>query len=360
MTAGPRCEIIAEAGVNHNGSLERALDMVDVAAGAGADFVKFQSFRAERLVTRKAAKAKYQREQTGDGCSQFEMLRQLELDDAMHRALLERCELRGIGFLSTPFDSQSLRFLADELDLPLLKISSGDLTNPLLLLAAGRSGRRVVLSTGMATLAEIESALAVLAFGYTNGKDAPSTAAFATAWRRPAARKAVGAKVIVLHCTTEYPAPFAEVNLKAMAMIAQAFGVGTGYSDHTPGIAVPIAAAALGARIIEKHFTLDRGLPGPDHAASLEPDELARMVRSVREVEQALGAPVKAPSASEMQNIAVARKSLTAATDIAPGEVFSTENLTVKRPGDGISPLRYWDMIGRPSDRAYEADETIK
>jgi N-acetylneuraminate synthase len=360
MSSPQHTEIIAEAGVNHNGSLDRALEMVDVAAEAGADTIKFQTFRSERLVTRAAPKARYQRQTTDGGDSQFEMLRRLELDDAMHRALLARCRDRGIKFLSTPFDPRSLRYLAEDLGLPVLKISSGDLTNPLVLLEAGRSGRQVILSTGMATLAEIEAALAVLAFGYAAGTEPPSTTAFEAAWGKPEGRAAVAQNVVVLHCTTEYPAPFEEVNLRAMATIAAAFGLRVGYSDHTTGLAVPIAAAALGAAVIEKHFTLDRGLPGPDHAASLEPDELKRMVRSIREVEQALGRAEKAPSASETDNIPVARKSLTATAEIAAGAPFTAENLTVKRPGNGVSPMRYWDMLGRVSDRAYRADETIE
>jgi N-acetylneuraminate synthase len=359
--SGPRhTEIIAEAGVNHNGSLDRALDMVDVAAEAGADTIKFQTFRAGRLVTRAAPKARYQRQTTDGDDSQFEMLRRLELDDDMHRALLARCRDRGIKFLSTPFDPRSLRYLAEDLGLPVLKISSGDLTNPLVLLEAGRSGRQVILSTGMATLAEIEAALAVLAFGYAAGEEPPSTAAFEAAWGKPEGRAAVTRNVVVLHCTTEYPAPFEEVNLRAMATIAAAFGLRVGYSDHTKGIAVPIAAVALGAVVIEKHFTLDRNLPGPDHAASIEPHELKRMVRSIREVERALGSKEKAPAASETQNIAVARKSLTAAAEIASSEPFTAENLTVKRPGTGVSPMRYWDLLGRASDRAYKTDETIE
>jgi N-acetylneuraminate synthase len=360
MSGPQHTEIIAEAGVNHNGSLDRALEMVDVAAEAGADTIKFQTFRSERLVTRAAPKARYQRAQTGEADSQFEMLRRLELDDDMHRALIARSQDRGIKFLSTPFDPQSLRYLAEDLGLPVLKISSGDLTNPLVLLEAGRSGRQVILSTGMARLAEVEAALAVLAFGYTAGNETPSIAAFEAAWGKPEGRAAVTRNVVVLHCTTEYPAPFDEVNLRAMATIAEAFGVRAGYSDHTTGLAVPVAAVALGAAVIEKHFTLDRGLPGPDHAASLEPSEFKQMVRSIREVEQALGRPEKTPSASETDNIAVARKSLTAAAEIAAGAPFTAENLTVKRPGNGMSPMRYWDILGRASDRRYETDETIE
>jgi len=359
--SGPRhTEIIAEAGVNHNGSLDRALEMVDVAAEAGADTIKFQTFRSEHLVTRAAPKARYQRQTTDGDDTQFEMLRRLELDDSMHRALLARCRERSIKFLSTPFDPRSLRYLAEDLGLPVLKISSGDLTNPMVLLEAGRSGRQVILSTGMATLAEVEAALAVLAFGYTAGREPPSTAAFEAAWVKPEGRAAVTRNVVVLHCTTEYPAPFEDVNLRAMATIAEAFDLRAGYSDHTNGIAVPIAAAALGAAVIEKHFTLDRGLPGPDHAASLEPDELNHMVRAIREVELALGAKEKAPAASELHNIAVARKSLTAAAEIAAGAPFTERNLTVKRPGTGASPMRYWDLLGRASDRAYKTDETIE
>ena len=352
--------VIAEAGVNHNGSLERALEMVGVAARAGADYVKFQSFRSEDLVTRDAPKAAYQARETGKTGGQFEMLKRLELDDRQHRALLAACAEQGIGFLSTPFDPESLRYLAGELGLDTIKISSGDLTNPLILLEAGRSGRRVILSTGMATLAEVEEALGVLAFGLLDGEAAPSRAAFRNAWCAPEGRAALAGKAVLLHCTTEYPAPFVEVNLAAMGTLAQAFGLPTGYSDHTTGIAVPVAAAALGAEVIEKHFTLDRALPGPDHKASLEPDELAEMIRAVRAVEAALGSAVKAPTKSEAGNMAIARKSLTAAAAIDPGEPFTADNLAVKRPGDGRSPMDYWALLGRTATRRYEADETIR
>ena len=352
--------VIAEAGVNHNGSLERALEMVAVAAAAGADYVKFQSFRSEDLVTRDAPKAAYQARETGKADSQFEMLKALELDDCQHSALLAACAEQGIGFLSTPFDPASLRYLTGELGLDTVKISSGDLTNPLVLLEAGRSGRRVILSTGMATLAEVEEALGVLAYGLTGGEVAPSRDAFRAAWASPEGRAALAGKAVLLHCTTEYPAPFTEVNLAAMATLAQAFGLPTGYSDHTEGIAVPVAAAALGAHVIEKHFTLDRSLPGPDHKASLEPDELAEMVRSIRAVEAALGSPIKAPTASEAGNMPSARKSLTATAEIGPGEPFGADNLTVKRPGDGRSPMDYWELLGETATRRYKADETIR
>jgi N,N'-diacetyllegionaminate synthase len=325
-----RVQIIAEAGVNHNGSLERALALVDEAARAGADAVKFQTFRAEQVISRHAPKAEYQQRTTGNAESQLDMVRALELDAAAHRKLVARCRERNLEFLSTPFDLESVALLK-ELGVARLKIPSGEITNPLLLRAAAATGLPLIISTGMSTLGEIEAALAVVG----------------------------PAPITLLHCTTEYPAPLVDVNLRAMATMAQAFGLPVGYSDHTEGIAVSVAAVALGAVLIEKHFTLDRNLPGPDHKASLEPRELGELVASIRVVEEALGSPRKAPSPSERKNIAIARKSLVAARPIGAGEPFTRENLTVKRPGNGISPMRYDEYLGRPAARDYEEDELI-
>jgi N-acetylneuraminate synthase len=352
--------VIAEAGVNHNGDLNRALDLIDVAAEAGADAVKFQTFRAERLISREAPKADYQIRMTGVEESQFEMIRKLELDLDMHRTLIARAAEKQIHFLSTPFDEESARWLVAELDLPLLKIPSGELNNPLLLLAAAGTNVPVILSTGMATLDEIADALDVLAFGYAFPNSTPSEKNFREAGNSTGGQAALTQNVALLHCTTEYPTPFDDVNLRAMDSIRDRFGLVTGYSDHTVGITVPVAAAARGAKIIEKHFTTDRALPGPDHAASLEPSELVAMVRAIRETETSLGSEIKAPADSEQKNIAIARKSLVASCAISKGETFSAENLTVKRPGSGVPPVKYWDYLGRAASRDYSPDELIE
>jgi len=354
-----RVFIIAEAGVNHNGSLDRAFQLVDAAADAGADAVKFQTFKADSLVSRAAPKAQYQVATTGADESQHEMIRKLELDEAAHAALIAHCRERRIEFLSTPFDPESLELLAGKFGIARIKLSSGDITNAPLLLLAARSGKPVILSTGMSTLDEVAAALGVLAFGYREAHAKPSIAAFDRCFATAEGRAALGDKVVLLHCTTEYPAPMADVNLRAMGTLRDAFGLPVGYSDHTPGIAIPTAAVALGAVVIEKHFTLDRSLPGPDHKASLEPDELKQMVRAIREVEAALGSPIKQPAPSELGNRPVARKSLVAARDIVMGEVFTPENLAVKRPGDGISPVRYWEWLGKVADRDYHRDEKV-
>jgi N-acetylneuraminate synthase len=352
--------IIAEAGVNHIGSLDKALQLIDVAAEAGADAVKFQSFRADRLVAKDAPKADYQVRQTGETESQFEMLRKLELSPDMHRRLIEHCVSRNIQFLSTPFDIDSARMLAHEFDLPRLKIPSGEITNGPLLLAAARTGKPLILSTGMATLAEVGDALAVLAYGYLGKGEAPSRDELDFAAKSAEAQRALVENVALLHCTTEYPAPFDDVNLRAMDTLRDSFGLPVGYSDHTVGISVTVAAAARGAEIVEKHFTLDRSLPGPDHAASLEPEELRAMVRAIREVEAALGSAEKKPAQSERGNMPVARKSIFAAEDIAKGEAMSAAKIVVRRPGTGVSPMAYWSIVGQTAKRAYRTGEEIE
>lgn len=353
-----RVTIIAEAGVNHNGSIETALALVDIAKQAGADVVKFQTFKARTLSTELAPTAGYQARH-GE-VSQFEMLKRLELSVDAHMRLRERCRERRIEFLSTPFDEESLGFLVDDIRIACIKLSSGDITNGPLLLEAAKTGKPIILSTGMSTLGEIEAALGILAFGYTEATEFPSLIAFEKAYSSPVGQLALKEKVTLLHCTTEYPAPYGEVNLCAMATLKQAFGLTVGYSDHTQGIAIPVAAVAMGAAVIEKHFTLDRNLPGPDHKASLEPDELRQMVQSVREVEAALGSPVKQPAESELKNRPVARKSLVAGRDIRRGELFTQENLTVKRPGDGVSPIHYWEWLGKIADRDYQQDDKVR
>lgn len=328
--------IIAEAGVNHNGDLEMARRLVEVASQSGADFVKFQTFKADRLVTRQAAKADYQRQLTAEDESQYAMIHRLELTPEMHVELIEHCRRQGIRFLSTGFDIASLDLLAG-LGIPLFKIPSGEITNLPYLQHIGRMRKPVILSTGMAEMAEIGAALKVLEQAGTPRQ-----------------------QITVLHCNTEYPTPMRDVNLRAMLSIRDAYGVQVGYSDHTGGIEVPIAAVALGATVIEKHFTLDRNLPGPDHQASLEPDELKAMVAAIRNIEFALGDGVKRPSASERKNIAIARKSLVAACPIRAGEPFTLDNLAVKRPGTGVSPMRLNEMLGRVAGRDFQADELIE
>lgn len=353
-----RVYIIAEAGVNHDGSLARARRLVDAAAAAGADAVKFQSFRAEALVSASAPKAGYQRETTGAAESQLEMLRKLELDAAAHLALAAHCRRRGIPFLSSPFDEESLELLVRRLDVPVLKLASGEITNGPLLLRAARTGRPILLSTGICDLKDIEAALGVIAFGYTRRREAPARASFRRAFASPAGQRALK-KVTLLHCTSEYPAPLADVNLRAMDTMREAFGLRVGLSDHTPGVIIPVAAAARGAAVIEKHFTLDRSLPGPDHRASLEPEELRAMVQAIRDVERALGSGGKQPAPSERKNLAIVRRSLVAAREIRRGGVFTTANLACKRPGGGISPLRYWDLLGKRAKKSFRRDEVI-
>ena len=328
--------IIAEAGVNHNGDIELAKKLIDVAVNAGADFVKFQTFNADRLATHAAKKADYQAQTTDRNETQHEMLRRLELTPAMHHELIAHCKMRKIGFFSTGFDIESVNFLAS-LGQNLFKIPSGEITNLPYLRHIGRLGKPIILSTGMSNMPEIESAIKALEQAGT-----PRS------------------KITVLHCTTEYPTPMRDVNLRAMKSIQTELGVAIGYSDHTLGIEVAVAAVAMGATVIEKHFTLDRTLPGPDHKASLEPTELKTMVSSIRNIELALGVGVKQLAPSEAKNILVARKSIVASKDIQIGERYSAENLTAKRPGTGISPMRWDEIIGLKANRNYAPDELIQ
>lgn len=351
--------IIAEAGVNHNGSVDMALQLVDVAAAAGADVVKFQTFKSTSVISGSAPKADYQITNTGQTESQLEMVRKLELSPAAHRQIFARCSERGIRFLSTPFDEDSAHFLVGELGMPIVKVPSGEITNAPLLLAIARLGKPLIVSTGMSTLGEVEIALGIIAFGFLARTEAPCEAAFRDAFASDDGRALLAQRVSLLHCTTEYPAPFEHVNLRAMDTLRAAFGLPTGFSDHTPGIAAPLAAVARGASIIEKHFTLDRNLPGPDHVASVDPAELTAMVVGIRQVEAALGSAHKGPSAVEWGNRDIARRSLVAARDVSAGERWTTENLTSKRPGGGMSPLRYWEMLGKQAARDYRADEML-
>jgi N,N'-diacetyllegionaminate synthase len=327
--------IIAEAGVNHNGSLELAKKLIDVAVEAGADAVKFQTFKADKLVSKHAQKADYQKQTTSTDESQYDMIKKLELDDNAHRVLIRYCKDKKIMFLSTPFDHESIDLL-NSFQMSIFKIPSGEITNLPYLRHIGGLSKEVILSTGMANLGEIEDALDILIQSGTSKE-----------------------KITVLHATTEYPCPIDEVNLRAMQTIKAAFGVKVGYSDHTQGIEVPIAAIAMGACVIEKHFTLDRTMDGPDHKASLEPDELKAMVRAIRHIEQALGDGIKKPSKSEAKNIPISRKSIVAATAIKLGEVFSVDNLAVKRPGAGINPMRWDEVIGKVANREYLPDDVL-
>ncbi|MEN9847566.1 MAG: N-acetylneuraminate synthase [Pseudomonadota bacterium] len=351
--------VIAEAGVNHNGSLTLAKQLVDAAISAGADAVKFQTFRAENLVTARAHKAEYQQQTTGDNSSQLEMLKTLELSEVAHHELHRYCQQQAIEFLSTPFDLLSLEFLVNQLNISRLKIASGEINNAPLLFSMAKTGKPVILSTGMSTLGDIEIALSILAFGYLYPEVLPSLEQCQQAYSTPEGQQILRERVTLLHCTTEYPAPFDSINLQVLETLRHSFGLAVGYSDHTVGITVPIAAVAKEACVIEKHLTIDKNLAGPDHAASLEPKEFKQMVTAIRQVELALGNAVKIPSACEWKNREVARKSLVAAQQIKKGEVFTPENLTVKRPASGISPLYYWECLGESADHDYQADELI-
>ena len=332
----PNTLIIAEAGVNHNGSMKLAKKLVDVAAKAGADYVKFQTFKAETLVTQTADKAEYQKGLTSEDETQFEMIKKLELDKDAHEELIAYCKTKNIQFLSTAFDHDSIELLV-EFNMPLFKIPSGEITNLPYLRHIGRMDKPIIISTGMSTLNEVRDALNILL--------------------EAGAKKG---KITILHCNTEYPTPMEDVNLKAMLTIRDELGMNIGYSDHTLGIEIPIAAVAMGATVIEKHFTLDRTLPGPDHAASLEPDELKEMVKAIRNIEKAMGNGVKKPSPSEIKNMPIARKSIVAKMTIKKGELFTEENLTVKRPGTGISPMRWGTVIGKAATSDYEMDDLIR
>lgn len=327
--------IIAEAGVNHNGDLGLAKQLIDVAVEAGADAVKFQTFQADKLVTKEAQKADYQKQTTAADESQYEMIKKLELDQNAHREIIAYCNFKEIMFLSTPFDLESVGMLND-FGMPIFKIPSGEITNLPYLRCIGNLGKDVILSTGMADLGEIEDALDVLLQAGVSRE-----------------------KITVLHATTDYPCRIDEVNLRAMQTIRAAFDIKVGYSDHTLGIAVPIAAVGMGASVIEKHFTLDRTMRGPDHKASLEPDELKAMVLAIRNVDQAMGHGIKKPTSSELPNIMAARKSIVAACDIRKGDVLTEANLTTKRPGCGLDPMRWDELIGKKALRDYQEDQLI-
>jgi N-acetylneuraminate synthase len=327
--------IIAEAGVNHNGSLELAYKLIDKASEAGADLVKFQTFKAEYLVTESASKANYQLGTTDSKETQFEMIKKLELNDEMHLKLISRCREKGIRFSSTGFDTSSVDFLI-KLGVGFLKVPSGEITNLPYLRHVGSKGLPIILSTGMCTMLEVRNVVKILELAGSKKSD-----------------------ITVLHCNTEYPTPMEDVNLLAMLSIEKELGVKVGYSDHTLGIEVPVAAVAMGATIIEKHFTLDRGMDGPDHAASLEPNELKQMVDSIRNIEKAMGDGQKKPSKSEDANLGVARKSIVASKNIKAGEKFTEENIAVKRPGTGLCPMRWDELLGLEAKKDFQADELV-
>jgi N-acetylneuraminate synthase len=354
-----RVFIIAEAGVNHNGSLDQALALVDVAAEAGADAVKFQTFRADRLASKSAPKAEYQLKTTSASESQWEMLKRLELSREMHESVIDRCEQRNLEFMSTPFDTASLDLLV-ELSISRLKLGSGEVTNGPLLVHAATMQKPIILSTGMSTLKEVALALSALAFGYVSATEEPSIEAFQRAYVSTAGQNALRRNLTLLHCTTEYPAEFNDVNLRAIDTLCSEFGLPVGFSDHSRGITASIAAVARGACVIEKHVTLDRNMEGPDHKASLEPDEFRQMVQAIRDVEACLGSALKGPVECEIKNIAIARKSLVAERAVRAGEQFSSENLGVKRPGGGISPMFYWRYLGQTADRDYGEGEIVQ
>lgn len=353
--------VIAEAGVNHNGDLNLAKQLIDTAADSGADAVKFQSFHADELVGRATHKAEYQARATGSAESQLDMLRSLELSEVGHFELAQYAQEKQIRFLSTPFDVASLELLTGRLGLTTIKIPSGEITNAPFLLAIARAANDVILSTGMSTTDEIQAALSVLAFGFSERATVviPAASDLRLAFSSAQERGFLRDRVTLLHCTSEYPAATAEVNLRAMATMSRQFGLPVGYSDHTAGIHVALAAVALGAVVIEKHFTIDRGLPGPDHMASVEPDELKILVDQIRDIEQSLGDGIKRPTESELKNRGVARRSLVVSRDVAKGEQFSEDNLTCKRVGEGTSPFEYWNLLGKTARRFYRTDESV-
>lgn len=351
--------IIAEAGVNHNGSIGIAKRLIDVAADAGADAVKFQTFISEKSVSTYAEKAEYQKIQTDSNESQLEMVKKLELSFEEFIMLSEYCKLKNILFLSTPFDLDSVQFLNEQINVPLFKIPSGEITNGPLILEIARTQKDVILSTGMSTLEDIENALAVLYYGYTCPTKTPTSFEEIVNNYKDSDKEVVSQKVTILHCTTEYPAPFNELNLKAIQTIKDMFNTKVGFSDHSEGILASIAAVVLGATTIEKHFTLDKNFEGPDHKASLEPFELKEMIKSIRMIEQSLGDGKKILAKSEVKNLVIARKSLVANKEIKKGELFTEENVTTKRPGHGRKPLQYWEVIGEKAEKNYERDEIL-
>ncbi|WP_342550749.1 N-acetylneuraminate synthase [Lysinibacillus sp. FSL M8-0216] len=351
--------IIAEAGVNHNGSFEMAKRLIRVAKESGADAVKFQTFRAKNLVTKEARQADYQVENLGEASSQYEMLKKLELTFDEFTSLKNYCDEIGIEFLSTPFDNDSVDFLIDQLQMQTVKIPSGELTNSPFIHYIATKQKKMIISTGMATISEIHEALSFVAYGLARPCSDVSIDSVHSFYKTNEAKEILQRFVTVLHCTTEYPAPFETINLKAMRQLSEELGLPIGFSDHSQGITIPIAAISMGATVIEKHFTLERELPGPDHIASLEPGELTAMVEGIRQVERALGNGLKQPTINEMKNRVAARKSIVASIDIKQGEMLNMSNIAIKRPGNGISPAKYWSLLGEKATKFYQKDELI-
>lgn len=354
-----RTFVIAEAGVNHNGNKNLAHALVEAAAEAGADAVKFQTFRAAKLAAPSAPKAAYQKQNTDSAESQYAMLSKLELPLEWHAPLQAHARQRGIQFLSTAFDLDSLSFL-NEMGMPLFKVPSGELTNAPLLWRFARIRKPLILSTGMATLAEVEQGLAIVAHALATDQEPSSIDEVWRHWSQTSSRDRLRGHITLLHCTSQYPTPFEEVNLRAMDTLASAFGLTVGYSDHTPGTLIPIAAVARGARVIEKHFTLDRSLPGPDHKASLEPSELTRMVEDIRTLEQALGDGIKTPQPSEWDTRQAARQQIVAAREIAANTILVREDLATARCGYGLPPITLWELVGRKANRSFSIGEVIE
>ena len=353
--------IIAEAGVNHNGSVKRACDLVDAAAGANADAVKFQTFKADKVVVKDTPKANYQKQTTGMADDQLEMIRGLELSEDDFQIIADYSREKGIEFMSTPFDLESALFLRDKLGIKRIKIPSGEVTNGPYLLDLARLGLPMILSTGMSNLEEVRVALNVLAFGLQDSTAGyPSQDDLENHIHNDNIFKKLEERVTVLHCTTEYPAPIEDINLLAMTVMRDIFQLPIGYSDHTLGTTISVAAVGMGARVIEKHLTLDKQLSGPDHRASLEPQEFVNLVSQIRSLETGLGEPEKKCSSSEEINIPIARRSIVAAKDIKKGDILTHNCLTTKRPGNGLSPMKYWDLIGTAANKSYKTDELIK
>lgn len=351
--------VIAEAGVNHNGDKDLAIQLIDVAAAAGANAVKFQTFDAAALATKDAPKATYQKETTGTSETQFEMLKRLELPQDWHFELRDYCATKNMDFLSAAFDSSSLKFLVEKIGMKTIKVPSGEITNGPFLLEIAKTGRNIILSTGMSTINDIRCALGVLAFGLTPQDTQPTMQAFEDSFASTTGQLALKDNVSILQCTSAYPTPLDEANIRVISTLKDTFGLRTGFSDHTEGTLASPAAVALGAEIIEKHFTLDRALPGPDHKASLEPDELGRMISDIRDVERSLGNGIKKPQPSEIDTANVARKSLFTTRIIAKGEVFSEDSLVAQRPGNGVSPMQFWDQIGIVAQRQFRPGEKL-
>jgi len=355
--------VIAEAGVNHNGDIDMALELIEKAAEVGADAIKFQTYKAENLVTKQAKKAEYQSKATGSENTQLQMLKDLELEYEDHFQLMDCCKDTNIDFLSTAFDIDSLRFLSNDLQLGTLKIPSGELTNSPILIEFAKTGCEIIISSGMSDIEEIGDALGALAFGFlygNNEKFQPSRTIFNETLKTKESQLYLSEKVTLLHCLTEYPAPTDEINLNAIQTLRNIFNIRVGYSDHTEGVLASLIAVSHGATIIEKHLTLDKNLPGPDHKASLEPEEFKLLVDQIRLTEKMMGDGKKRLMPSELKNVANARKSIIASSKINKGETFTHENLSIKRPGSGVSPIYYWDLLGAKAEKNYEVDDLIK